>query len=124
MLKQSEVVWWKEGEDFHVGYLLRYETQVITKYGGARSSDSIPRGDATAVLVRHSRTVTETEPLVESFVPWNRLYHYYGDKALNQTEHHVSYLRISDQIFKQRGVVLDEQSGEALSFDGFFRKAP
>lgn len=118
-LRSAEIVVWEDNGTYHIGNLLRlnkpvterdgdkgtegHNSYVLTELGGIRLSESIPRSDAVSVLIRHSKTVTETESVVESFVPWNKLYHYYGDKEGKEKlpPHHVSQKRYTDDALVQ-----------------------
>lgn len=102
MLRTAEVVYWKDGEAWHLGNLIRvasteFNGEVFTLISGARMSHSLGIG-ATEVLVRHKGTCTDTECVVEEFVAWNELFHYYGDYAPEGLPpHHISQERYTTE---------------------------
>lgn len=111
-IQTGKTVYWKNdwsdpNEAWHVGNLLlvesKYKSGVILLNGGVHSINSLVLQDGR-VLVRHARTTTETEHEVLEFVPWNKLFNYYGDRTPPEFEkEHASVPYKSDGELKVIG---------------------
>lgn len=114
-IKTGKIVCWKEGDDWQVGNLL--ETDAVDdrgNFGITTKNGKLPFGyliGEDRVLVRHSRTCTETESVVEEFVEWSRLYNYYGDKGYEGIPlHHASETRYSDaELMRMRDAAEEKE---------------
>lgn len=111
-LHSAEIVWWLDGNGaYQIGRLLRakYNTgseNLITLYSGGMLSESLTALSLMPVLVRVSKECTETESVVEEFVSWCELHHYYGDKEGGDKKlppHHVSYKRFTNEQLAELG---------------------
>lgn len=97
LLSPAESVWWKEGEAFLVGRLMKtVDEQVATATEGLRLAVSIASLHKVDVLVQLWPEGTL------KFVHWQELFHYYGDKEgkVGLSPHPISQPRFTDDILK------------------------